>query len=106
MPSIQDYWRKVREIEADLPEGDDVFVTSLDDPRRGLVGGVVSEVKAEYAARMIVDGSAVAASAEEVAAYHVDQRLRKADGRAAAEKAIGRMTAVLPATDAPKKKPR
>ena len=61
------YYRKVRELEAQLPETDAVVV-SLETPDGGYAG-VTSEVPRGIAAKLIVEGKAQLASASEVSEY-------------------------------------
>jgi hypothetical protein len=71
------YYQNVRQTRERLPEPY-VYVTSLKTPNGGREG-VVTEVETALAARMIVDGSAREATAEEIAAHLSEcERLRAA----------------------------
>jgi hypothetical protein len=66
------YYRKLRETEAELA-GKDIVVVSLATPDGG-AEGIKSEVQKPVAARLIVDGKARLATAEEAAEYHEQMR--------------------------------
>jgi len=66
------YYRKIREIEAELPDGD-VIVVSLETPNRGRAG-VPNEVPKHLAARLLVEGKARLASEEEASAFRNEVR--------------------------------
>jgi hypothetical protein len=68
---LRAYYRKRREMEKELGGGF-VVVKSLATPDGGIAGRL-TEVTAEVAARMIVEGLAEAASPEEAAAYRRQQ---------------------------------
>ncbi|MBV9406489.1 MAG: hypothetical protein JO211_14190 [Acidobacteriaceae bacterium] len=68
---VKQYYRKMREIENTLTEKD-VLVMSLETPDGGKAG-VLSEVSREVAAKLMVEGRAVLATAEEKQAYVDDQ---------------------------------
>jgi len=72
------YYRKRREAEESLPEP--CVVVSLDTPDGGRAG-VRTEVRRALAAKMIVDGAARQATAQEVKSF-LDE---KAEARRAAE---------------------
>lgn len=61
------YYRKIREIEAGLPEGD-VVVASLETSDGGRAG-VCNEVSRTLAARLLVEGKARLASDDETSAF-------------------------------------
>lgn len=69
---IRDYWRRVRQQESALPEVS--AIVSLDDPHTGMVGGRVSFVDRETAAKCIIAGSHRIATPDEITAYESDQR--------------------------------
>lgn len=71
MRDLKQYWREVREVERNLPPF--VCLMSLTDPQRGLVGGVLSEVPAAAAAKLLHAQSHRPATAEEIAA-HLEHR--------------------------------
>ncbi len=62
------YYRKLREIEQNIA-GDFVVVKSLPTPDGG-VAGRLTEVARAVAARMILEGTAEAAGAEDSEAFH------------------------------------
>ncbi len=75
--NLRKYYDKVQAIRRDL-SGPDVYLTSLATPNGGKEG-CVAEVPVDLAARMIVDGIARLAEAEEIAAYlSVAEELRAA----------------------------
>ena len=67
MRDLKKYWKEVRELEKTL--AGDVWLMSLDDPWRGLTGGVVSEVPAVEAAKLLHSKSHRLATEEEVEAH-------------------------------------
>lgn len=67
MTNIREYWAAVRRETANLPEFP--WVTSLDDPSRGMVGGCTTQVSRETAGELLVQKSHRIASEEEVAAF-------------------------------------
>lgn len=68
------YYRKMREIEAGLPEGD-VVVASLETPDGGREG-VFNEVSRSLAAKLLVEAKARLASDDEAAAFKKSVRER------------------------------
>ena len=62
------YYRKIRELEAQLPDAD-VVVVSLETPDGGH-SGVMSEVPRRIAAKLVVEGRARLANTGEAAEYH------------------------------------
>jgi hypothetical protein len=78
---VRVYFQKVRQTEASIGEPQPVVV-SLDTPDGGREG-VKTEVTRALAARMIVDGNARIATAEEAAEY----RQKTAEAKQAAEQA-------------------
>jgi len=68
---LKKYWREVRELERSLPTF--VWLMSLDDPWRGLTGGVLAEAPAEQGAKLLHAKSHRLATAEEIAG-HMEQR--------------------------------
>jgi len=96
---LKAYYRKVREIEAQLP-GPLVVVVSIETSDGGK-GGVLTEVDKFLAAKHIAEGRACAASVEESDAFH----LRNQEAKEAAEQAasINKMQfEVVPAKTYPK----
>lgn len=57
---LKKYFRRIREIEAEIPE-QDTFVTSLETPDGGKPG-LITEVPRYTAAKMIAEGKAVLTS--------------------------------------------
>lgn len=73
--NLKDYYAKVREVEESLGEGD-VLVCSLATPDGGRAG-VLTMVSRRTAARLVVEGKARAASAEEHAAWEKEESHRR-----------------------------
>ena len=67
MRDLRQYWQEVRALERSLPEF--VWLMSLEDPKRGMVGGRMAEVGAEAAAQRLHSGSHRMATAEEIAGH-------------------------------------
>ena len=86
------YYRKIHEIEQGLP-GDFVVVISLETPEGGKAG-VPAEVSRRNAARLIVEGRARAASAEESRQFHQQQLEAKRAADEAASAARVQVTLV------------
>jgi hypothetical protein len=78
---VKQYFRKIREIEASLPE-EFPIVVSIETGDGGRAG-ILSEVARWNAARMIVEGRAVLATPDQIDEY----RAQQAAARKAAEKA-------------------
>ena len=86
------YYRKIRDTEAGLPEGASVVVSN--ETADGGKAGVGSEVPRGVAARMLVEGAAHIATAEEAQEYYD----LLAERRQAVEQAMnGRPQYVTPA---------
>jgi len=68
---LKKYWKDVREMERNLPPF--VWLMSLEDSWRGLTGGVLTEVPAAEAAKLLYAKSHRPATAEEIAA-HMEKR--------------------------------
>jgi len=66
------YYRKIHEIEAQLPDGD-VCVVSCETPDGGKAG-VINEVPRRVAAKLIVEGRARLAADEEAKAFRAEQK--------------------------------
>jgi hypothetical protein len=62
---LKKYWKEVREMERNLPPF--VWLMSLEDSWRGLTGGVLTEVPAAEAAKLLHAKSHRPATAEEIA---------------------------------------
>ncbi len=69
---LKAYYRRVREIEASLPEGD-VLVASLATPDGGKAG-VLTELNRFDAAKLMADGRARSATPEEISSYKQEQQ--------------------------------
>ena len=69
---LKGYYRRVRESEATLPEGD-VVVVSLATPDGGKAG-VLSEVNRNTAARLMVDDKVRIATAQEAEEWRQSRR--------------------------------
>lgn len=78
---LREYYRKIREIEAEIGEANVVVVSRKTS--EGGVRGVKSEVPRNVAAKLIADGRAVLACAEEAARYRetMKQRWQDATGQ-------------------------
>lgn len=70
MSDLRVYWQDVRQLERALPEF--VWLMSLDDPKRGMVGGRMAEVGAEQAAPLLYAKSHRRATDGEIEA-HLDK---------------------------------
>ncbi len=93
---LKAYYQKIREVEQAIAESC-VVTVSLETPDGGKAG-VPAEVPRSIAARMVVEGRARLASAEETREFQE----RRAEARRAAEQAAaaGRMQiAVVPASE-------
>ena len=89
---VKQYYRKIKEVEAALVDQYPVVV-SLETADGGKAG-VVSEVARSIAAKLIVEGRAVLASAVEKAAY-LEQQRRAKDAAAKAELARRLQVAII-----------
>ena len=67
MPDLRQYWQEVRALERSLPEF--VWLMSLEDPKRGMVGGRMAQVGAPAAAQLLHSQSHRMATEEEIAAH-------------------------------------
>lgn len=67
MRDLRQYWQEVRALERSLPEF--VWLMSLEDPKRGMVGGRMAEVGAAQAAPLLHARSHRMATEEEIAAH-------------------------------------
>lgn len=67
MRDLKQYWKEVREMERSLPPF--VWLMSLEDGWRGLTGGVLTEVPASEAAKLLHSKSHRRGTAEEIAAH-------------------------------------
>ena len=75
MPDLKKYWDDVRSIETGLPEF--VWLMSLQNPAKGQVGGRISQVSAQVAARLIHAKSHRIAAEEETQAHLAEQEQQK-----------------------------
>ena len=73
---LKHYFRKLREIEAGISTAN-TFVVSLETSDGGKAG-IVTEVKREIAAKMIVEGRAVLAGGDEKQAFLKKQHAERA----------------------------
>ena len=67
MRDLRQYWQEVRALERTLPEF--VWLMSLEDPKRGMVGGRMAEVGAVQAAPLLHSRSHRMATEEEIAGH-------------------------------------
>ena len=77
MPDLKRYWQEIRAIEATLAES--VWLTSLEDKRRGQEAGCVTEVPAPAAARLIHSKSHRLSTEAEIQNYLEREQARKRD---------------------------
>jgi nucleoid-associated protein YgaU len=83
---LRTYYQKIRAMEATIPTEYTVVISKATDD--GGKSGVPVEVSREVAAKMVVEGSAALATAEEAAAFRAKQAAanKAAKEAAAAEK--------------------
>jgi hypothetical protein len=79
---LRQFYRKIREVKATITD-QFVFIASTDTEDGGR-GGVINEVTREAAARLLVEGKAVLATPDQVAAFQsaiveAQKRLEKAE---------------------------
>ena len=67
MRDLRQYWQEVRTLERSLPEF--VWLMSLEDAKRGMVGGRMAEVGAAQAAQLLHANSYRTATEDEIAAH-------------------------------------
>jgi hypothetical protein len=67
MRDLKVYWQEIRALQRSLPEF--VWLMSLEDAKRGMVGGRMAEVSAAPAARLLHASSHRRATEEEIAAH-------------------------------------
>jgi hypothetical protein len=67
MRDLRQYWQEVRTLERSLPEF--VWLMSLEDPKRGMVGGRMAQVGAAQAAQLLHAHTYRLAIEEEIAAH-------------------------------------
>ena len=66
MPDLRRYWEEIRAIEQSLPQS--LWIVSLEDALRGYVAGMIVEVAAAVAAKMLHAKTHRVATEEEVKA--------------------------------------
>jgi len=71
---LKGYYRKVRKVESEIPEAEVVVVS--EETNDGGKAGVMTEVQRAIAARLVVDGRARLATAEETEQFR-EETLRK-----------------------------
>jgi len=83
---LKAYYRKIREVEAQLP-AEDVVIVSYETPDGG-VPGVKTEVSRRLAAKLLVEGKGRLATEEEAAEYRkeMEASYRRAQETAAASR--------------------
>ena len=67
MRDLRQYWQEVRTLERTLPEF--VWLMSIEDKKRGMVGGRMAEVGAAQAAQLLHAKSYRLAADDEIAAH-------------------------------------
>lgn len=83
--AVQTYWQRVG-IERAAIKSSTVFITSLDNPERGVNPGAVCEVTREYGARRLAERTHRLASPAEIRTFHEEQAVRDRDCRIATER--------------------
>ena len=80
------YWKKLRDLENTLPEGD-VVVVSKDTPDGGRAG-VITEVPRRTAAQLLIEGRAELATKEQAQQFRtsVADKFKAAEQAAAAQR--------------------
>ncbi len=71
MRDLQKYWQDIRALTATLPAF--VWLVSVEDPRRGMRGGRLTEAGAETAAKLLLANSHRRATGEEIEAHRAEQ---------------------------------
>jgi hypothetical protein len=72
---VKQYFQHVRELALQLPS-DVVVIKSLSTTNGGKAG-VLTEVSRQSAAKQIIDGTAILATAEESASYYEDMEIKR-----------------------------
>jgi hypothetical protein len=67
MRDLRQYWQEVRELERSLPQF--IWLMSVEDPKRGMVGGRMAEVGAEQAAKLLITNSHRKATEDEIGSH-------------------------------------
>jgi hypothetical protein len=75
MPDLRRYWEEIRAIEQSLPQS--LWIVSLEDALRGYVAGMIVEVAAAVAAKMLHAKTHRVATEEEVQAEQARQDVMK-----------------------------
>ena len=75
MADFRKYWQEIRALEKTLPEC--VWLVSLENPRRGQVGGCVVETAAEVAAKLLHAKSHRLAEPTEIDAHQAREQAAK-----------------------------
>lgn len=103
MRDLRQYWQEVRALERSLPTF--VWLMSIDDARRGFVGGRMAEVGAADAAKLLHAESHRMATEEEIAAHAAreDQARRQSFQEGLRRKGIA--VVALPTSSAEGSKP-
>lgn len=71
MPDLRRYWDEIRQLESSLPEY--VWLTSLENPAKGQIGGRVSQVASSVAARLLQAKSHRMATEDETTDHQTEQ---------------------------------
>ena len=71
MPDLRQYWQEVRALQRSLPEF--VWLMSLTDAKRGMVGGRMAEVGAAQAAQLLHAKTYRMATEEEISEHLAKQ---------------------------------
>jgi len=75
--NVLPYWQAVNKIEATLPAGETIFITSIDKPLMpGYQAGRTFECTRRNAAMRLVDQTHRLSTPEEIAAYRAEQAKR------------------------------
>lgn len=67
MRDLRQYWQEVRALQRSLPEF--IWLMSVEDAKRGMVGGRMAEVGAAQAAQLLHGNTYRMATDEEIAAH-------------------------------------
>jgi hypothetical protein len=96
---LRTYYQKIRDMEATIPTQYVVVISKATDD--GGKSGVPVEVTREVAAKMVVEGSAMLATAEQTASF--DARQAAAQRAAAAAAAAAKVSVTMVSSDDLKK---
>jgi hypothetical protein len=97
------YWQEVRAMERSLPEF--VWLMSLEDAKRGMVGGRMAEVGAAAAAQLLHANSHRRATEEEIAAHLEKENQARRQGVQEGLRRRGIAVVAVPATTSAAGKP-